>query len=70
MRWPTIDAISAMVPLSHGYRYEKLTRSGILALIAGIKHWHNLTPTARALFDVLFPGPPSATPRAVAAGGG
>ncbi len=40
MHWPTIDQISAMAPLPEGYRYEKLDRPGIPALIAGIKLWH------------------------------
>jgi hypothetical protein len=40
MRWPTIDAISTMAPLPDGYRYEKLARAGITALIEGIRQWH------------------------------
>ncbi len=40
MHWPTIDAISAMAPLPDGYGYEKLARSGIAALIDGIRLWH------------------------------
>ena len=40
MHWPTIDDLSAMTPLPHGYRYERLSRSAIPALIDGIKLWH------------------------------
>ena len=40
MHWPTVDDISAMAPLPDGYRYEVLARSGIPALIDGIKLWH------------------------------
>lgn len=40
MKWPTIDHISAMLPLPGGYRYETLARPGIPALIEGIRQWH------------------------------
>lgn len=40
MNWPTIDQMSAMAPLPEGYRYERLRRSDIPALIDGIKQWH------------------------------
>ena len=40
MNWPTIDQMSAMAPLPDGYRYERLKRSGIAALIEAIKVWH------------------------------
>jgi hypothetical protein len=40
MHWPSIDDMLAMAPLPSGYRYEKLARSGIRALIDGIKLWH------------------------------
>ncbi|MGH6622609.1 MAG: hypothetical protein ACREBN_01490 [Burkholderiaceae bacterium] len=40
MHWPSIDAMSAWAPLPNGYRYEKLARAGIPALIEGIRVWH------------------------------
>lgn len=40
MDWPTIDRISTLAPLPDGYRYEKLTRAQVPALIEGIRHWH------------------------------
>lgn len=40
MKWPTIEDLSTMVPLPEGYRYEKLARPAILALIDGIRSWH------------------------------
>lgn len=40
MKWPTIDEMPALAPLPDGYSYERLKRSGIPALIAGIKIWH------------------------------
>jgi hypothetical protein len=40
MKWPTIDEMPALAPLPDGYSYERLKRSGIPALIAGIKVWH------------------------------
>jgi len=40
MQWPTIEDLSAMVPLPDGYRYEMLARPGIAALIDGIRLWH------------------------------
>ena len=40
MKWPTINEMSAMVPLPDGYRYEMLARPEIPALIAGITRWH------------------------------
>ena len=40
MKWPTIEQMSAMAPLPDGYRYERLKRSGIAALIEAIKVWH------------------------------
>ena len=40
MKWPTIERMSAMAPLPDGYRYERLKRSGIAALIEAIKVWH------------------------------
>ena len=40
MQWPTIDQMSAMAPLPDGYHYERLKRSGIRALIEGIRLWH------------------------------
>jgi len=40
MKWPTLDEMSALAPLPDGYSYERLQRSAIPALIAGIKIWH------------------------------
>jgi len=40
MKWRTVEEMSALAPLPDGYTYERLTRSGILALIAAIKVWH------------------------------
>jgi hypothetical protein len=40
MQWPTIEDLSAMVPLPDGCRCEMLARSGIAALIDGIRLWH------------------------------
>jgi hypothetical protein len=40
MKWPTIDKMSALAPVPDGYSYERLKRSGIPALVAGIKIWH------------------------------
>ncbi len=40
MKWSTIEEMSALAPLPEGYRYERLNRAEIPALIAGIKVWH------------------------------
>jgi len=40
MEWPTIAQISALAPLPDGYRYEKLLRTDVPALISGIRRWH------------------------------
>jgi GNAT superfamily N-acetyltransferase len=40
MEWPTIAQISALAPLPGGYRYEKLSRTDVPALIAGMRLWH------------------------------
>lgn len=40
MKWPTIAAMSAMAPLPDGYRYAKLSRPDIPALIDSIRLWH------------------------------
>lgn len=40
MEWPTIAQISALAPLPDGYRYEKLSRTDVPALIAGVRRWH------------------------------
>ena len=40
MKWPTIDELSALVPLPDGYRFEQLGRTNIEPLIAAIKAWH------------------------------
>jgi hypothetical protein len=40
MIWPSINEISAMMPLPDSYRYELLKRSEIPALIEAIKVWY------------------------------
>lgn len=40
MDWPTIDQITLLAPLPHGYRYEKLSSAEVPALIEGIRQWH------------------------------
>lgn len=40
MEWPTIVQLSALAPLPDRYRYEKLQRHDVPALIAGIRLWH------------------------------
>ncbi|MDH5286291.1 MAG: hypothetical protein OEX23_06600 [Betaproteobacteria bacterium] len=40
MEWPTIAQISVLAPLPDGYRYEKLLRADVPALITGIQRWH------------------------------
>jgi GNAT superfamily N-acetyltransferase len=40
MEWPTIAQIAALAPLPDGYRYEKLARADVPALIDGIRRWH------------------------------
>ena len=40
MQWPTIEQFSAMTPLPEGYRFERLKRADIPALIDAIKLWY------------------------------
>ena len=40
MNWPTTEQFSAMISLPDGYRFERLTRADIPALIEAIKLWH------------------------------
>jgi GNAT superfamily N-acetyltransferase len=40
MEWPTIAQIAALAPLPDAYRYEKLLRTDVPALISGIRRWH------------------------------
>ena len=40
MKWPTIEELSAMVPLPEGFRFERLARANIAPLIAAIRIWH------------------------------
>ena len=40
MKWPTIDALAAMIPLPAGYHFSQLDRAHIAPLIAAIKEWH------------------------------
>lgn len=51
MQWPTIEDLSAMVPLPEGYRYEKLARPATPALIDGIRSWH---PDTLSLYGRLI----------------
>jgi hypothetical protein len=39
MQWPTVDEISAMVPLPDGYRYARVQTSDIGPLIAHLRAW-------------------------------
>ncbi len=40
MKWPTMEVMSAMTPLPAGFRFERLKRSDIPALIQAIGLWH------------------------------
>ena len=40
MKWPSIDALAALVPLPPGYRFAQFNRPHIAPLIAAIKVWH------------------------------
>jgi hypothetical protein len=40
MKWPAIEALSTLMPLPDGYRYERLDRADVVPLIAAIKSWH------------------------------
>jgi len=39
MIWPTAEALTSMVPLPEGYRYELLNRSEIPALVRAVDEW-------------------------------
>ncbi len=39
MKWPTTDELRILVPLPQGYQFERLERTHIAPLIAGIKVW-------------------------------
>jgi len=39
MIWPTAEALTAMVPLPEGYRYELLNRSEVPALVRAVDEW-------------------------------
>lgn len=40
MRWPTIQALAALAPLPAGYRYGRLDRGHVAALIAALEEWY------------------------------
>jgi hypothetical protein len=40
MRWPTVEDITARVPLPSGYRYEYLDRQQVPALISALRDWY------------------------------
>ena len=40
MKWPTVETMSAMTPLPEGFRFERLKRSDVPALIEAIGRWH------------------------------
>jgi RimJ/RimL family protein N-acetyltransferase len=40
MKWPTLDALTTLVPLPAGYRFEQIGRAQIVPLIAAIRAWH------------------------------
>lgn len=40
MKWPSVDALSTLMPLPVGYRFEQLGRAHVAPLIAAIKAWH------------------------------
>ena len=40
MKWPAIDELPTLVPLPAGYRFERLNRASIPALIEAIQVWH------------------------------
>jgi hypothetical protein len=40
VKWPDIEALSALAPLPEGYRYGRLDRAHIAPLIADLKAWH------------------------------
>lgn len=40
MKWPAIEALSILMPLPEGYRYERLDRADVAPLIAALKSWH------------------------------
>ena len=40
MKWPTLDALAAMVPLPAGYRFEQIGGAHVAPLIAALRAWH------------------------------
>ena len=40
MRWPNIQALSMLAPLPAGYRYGRLDREHVPAVIAALQAWH------------------------------
>ena len=40
MKWPTLDALVALVPLPAGYRFEHVARAHVAPLIAALRAWH------------------------------
>jgi RimJ/RimL family protein N-acetyltransferase len=40
VKWPVIQALSALAPLPPGYRYGRLDRVHVASLIAALREWH------------------------------
>jgi RimJ/RimL family protein N-acetyltransferase len=40
MKWPTTEALAAITPLHEGYRFARLDRGNVPALIAALREWH------------------------------
>jgi hypothetical protein len=40
MKWPSVDELSALVPMPDGYRIDRFDRASIAPLITAIKEWH------------------------------
>lgn len=40
MKWVTIEELATLMPLPDGYRYGRLDRANVAALIAALKLWH------------------------------
>jgi hypothetical protein len=40
MKWPTVEALTTLIPLPPGYRFALLGRPHIASLVGAIKTWH------------------------------
>lgn len=40
MRWPVVQALAILAPLPPGYRYARIDRAGLPALIAALREWY------------------------------